>query len=128
VTQLWEEGVTEIFLDGSFVEDKAHPHDIDGYFVCSAFDLEPLIQRLNARDPHKVWTWDPRARRMEPNSAKKQLPMWHAYRTELYPHFGQLSGIRHGITGHDLTFPDAFRQRRGDSLHKGIIKIVQSPV
>src|SRR3954468_20900540 len=27
---LWNVGVTEIFVDGSFVEDKDHPNDIDG--------------------------------------------------------------------------------------------------
>ena len=35
VVQLWEVGVTEIFVNGSFVEDKEHPGDIDGYFECS---------------------------------------------------------------------------------------------
>ena len=34
VRQLWAVGITEIFIDGSFVEDKDHPNDIDGYFVC----------------------------------------------------------------------------------------------
>ncbi|HRQ09670.1 MAG TPA: hypothetical protein PLG36_01495, partial [Trueperaceae bacterium] len=32
VRQLWEVGIEQIFLDGSFVEAKAHPNDIDGYF------------------------------------------------------------------------------------------------
>ena len=32
--QLWQIGITDIFVDGSFVEDKCHPNDIDGYFVC----------------------------------------------------------------------------------------------
>jgi hypothetical protein len=32
VTQLWTVGISEIFIDGSFVEDKLHPNDIDGYF------------------------------------------------------------------------------------------------
>ena len=31
---LWSVGITEIFVDGSFVTDKAHPGDIDGYFIC----------------------------------------------------------------------------------------------
>jgi hypothetical protein len=39
VGQLWEVGVTEIFVDGSFVEDKDHPNDIDGYFECSFVDV-----------------------------------------------------------------------------------------
>ncbi len=34
VRQLWQIGVTEVYLNGSFVEDKPHPNDIDGYFVC----------------------------------------------------------------------------------------------
>ena len=32
--QLQKVGVMEVFVDGSFVEDKDHPNDIDGYFVC----------------------------------------------------------------------------------------------
>ncbi len=32
VLQLWQVGVTSIWIDGSFVENKDHPHDIDGYF------------------------------------------------------------------------------------------------
>ena len=32
--QLNQVGVAEIFVDGSFVDDKDHPNDIDGYFVC----------------------------------------------------------------------------------------------
>jgi hypothetical protein len=39
VRQLWRVGVTEIYADGSFVEDKDHPNDIDGYFVCDLREL-----------------------------------------------------------------------------------------
>ena len=39
VEQLWNVGVTEIFIDGSFTEDKDHPNDIDGYFVCGLMEL-----------------------------------------------------------------------------------------
>lgn len=58
VGQLRQVGITEIFINGSFVEDKDHPNDIDGYFVC---DLQLLasgdLQRqLNLLDPHKIWT------------------------------------------------------------------------
>ena len=87
VAQLRNVGVREVFADGSFVEDKDHPNDIDGYFVC---DLQRLasgnLQReLNLIDPHKVWTWDPTERRPFRGYPKKQLPMWHQYRVELYP-------------------------------------------
>jgi len=94
--QLWQVGVTEIFVDGSFVEDKDHPNDIDGYFECELGRLASgeLERDLNLLDPHRVWTWDPASRRPYRGYAKRQLPMWHVYRVELYPHFGQPSGIR----------------------------------
>ena len=124
VHQLWQVGIREVFVDGSFVEDKDHPNDIDGYFVC---ELRPLasgeLQReLNLLDPHKVWTWDPASRRPYRGYPKRQLPMWHAYRVELYPHVGQLCGIRDRY-GHELEFPSAFRQSRRDGKPKGIVKI-----
>src|SRR5580692_1199951 len=65
VAQLWKVGVTDIFIDGSFVEDKDHPNDIDGYFVCELKRLASgeLERDLNLLDPHKCWTWDPAQRR-----------------------------------------------------------------
>jgi hypothetical protein len=127
VKQLWQIGITDIFLDGSFVEEKVHPNDIDGYFVCDLMRLAngDLERELNALDPYKIWTWDPRSRQPYPNSTKKQLPMWHRYRVELYPHCGQLSGIKDGF-GNDLQFPAAFRKSRTDHKQKGIIQIVRS--
>jgi len=124
VGQLGKTGVTEVFIDGSFVEDKEHPNDIDGYFECELFRLASgeLARDLNLLDPHKAWTWDPASRRSYRGYAKRQLPMWHMYRVELYPHFGQPSGIRDQY-GHELEFPAAFRRRRGDGQPRGIVKI-----
>ncbi len=53
VRQLWRVGIREIFADGSFVEDKDHPNDIDGYFVCDLKSPESgvLTQQLNRLDP-----------------------------------------------------------------------------
>lgn len=126
VNQLWNVGITEIFVDGSFAEDKDHPNDIDGYFVC---DLKRLsngeLQRdLNLLDPHKIWTWDPNSRMPFRGYPKKQLPMWHHYRVELYPHVGQLSGIKDQY-GNDLEFPAAFRKSRLNNKPKGIVKITR---
>ena len=128
VEQLWQVGITEVFADGSFVEDKDHPNDIDGYFVCDFMDFASgsLEQRLNAIDPHKVWTWDPDSRRPYRGYPKWQLPMWHRYRVELYPHYG--NGPLSGITdkyGNELEFPAAFRLSRRDDKPHGIIKIVR---
>lgn len=126
--QLWQVGVRDLFVDGSFVEDKDHPNDIDGYFVC---DKEALVsghleEQLNLLDPHKVWTWDPDARRPYKGYPKKQLPMWHQYRIELYPHVGQTSGLRDRF-GNEMEFPSAFRMSRRDGKLRGIIKIGGAP-
>jgi hypothetical protein len=122
--QLWQIGIQEIFVNGSFVEEKDHPNDIDGYFVCDLKFLASgdLERQLNLLDPNKIWTWDPASRRPYRGYPKRQLPMWHQYRVELYPHYGQLCGIRDKF-GHELEFPSAFRQSRRDGLPKGIVKI-----
>lgn len=85
VNELWEVGITEIFLDGSFVEAKPHPNDIDGYFICdlAEFASGQLERRLNKLNKHKIWTWDVNSRRSYSGFVKKQLPMWHRYRVEL---------------------------------------------
>jgi hypothetical protein len=125
--QLWSVGIREVYADGSFVEDKDHPNDIDGYFVCNLQELASgeLARQLNLLDPQKVWTWDPLSRKPFRGYPKKQLPMWHRYRVELYPHvpgLGMTSGIRDNW-GHELEFPSAFRQSRRDGTPRGIIKI-----
>lgn len=123
--QLWAVGVEDIYLDGSFTEAKAHPNDIDGYFACDAEQVATgqLQRSLNRIDPKKCWTWDPAERRSYRGYAKKQLPMWHAYRVELYPHYNQFTGIT-DAQDHPLTFPSAFRQRRRDDEPKGIVHVV----
>ena len=125
--QLWQVGIREVFADGSFAEDKDHPNDIDGYFVCGLDELRTgaLVRQLNRLDPYKVWTWDPASRKPYRGYPKKQLPMWHRYRVELYPHVPGL-GIGSGIRdkhGHELEFPAAFRQSRRDGKPRGIVKI-----
>ena len=125
VKQLWQVGIEEIFVNGSFVEDKDYPNDIDGYFVCDESDIRTgrLVKELNALDPHGVWTWNRRDRRPAKGFTKLQLPMWHRYRVELYPHYGQGTGIlREGL---EWLFPAAFRHRREDAKPKGIVKIIR---
>jgi hypothetical protein len=125
--QLWSAGVRDVYADGSFAEDKDHPNDIDGYFVCELQQLisGELARQLNLLDAAKVWTWDPASRRPYRGYPKKQLPMWHQYRVELYPHvpgFGIGSGIFDKY-GNELEFPSAFRQCRRDGTPRGIVKI-----
>jgi hypothetical protein len=123
--QLRQVGITAIFVDGSFAEDKDHPNDIDGYFECDVRYLASgrLERDLNALDPHKIWTWEPQSRRWDPDSGKRQLPMWFVYRVELYPHFGQPIGIVDQF-GNQLQFPSAFRLSRRAFTPKGIIRLV----
>jgi hypothetical protein len=126
VNQLWSVGIEDIFIDGSFAEDKDHPNDIDGYFVCDfkQFISGKIQQDLNLLDPYKVWTWDPKSRKSAPGYDKKQLPMWHQYGVELYPHWGQASGIKDKY-GNELEFPSAFRQSRRDGTPKGIVQLLK---
>jgi hypothetical protein len=83
---------------------------------------DELQRQLNRLDPYKTWTWDPATRRPYRGYPKRQLPMWHRYRVELYPHVGQPSGIR-DKHGHELMFPAAFRLSRSDGKLKGIVKL-----
>ena len=126
VKQLWAVGITEIFVDGSFVEEKDHPNDIDGYFECNARDFRRIVDKLNTLDPHRCWTWALASRRPSRGSTKAQLPMWHHYRVEMYPHYsGILSGIQDEF-GNNQTFPAAFRKTRGfPPMPKGVIKVIQ---
>jgi len=126
VEQLWQAGIDQIYVDGSFVEEKDHPNDIDGYFECDRreFLSGRLATALNDLDPHKIWTWSPASLRKHRGSTKPQLPMWHRYRVELYPHHGPPSGILDTF-GNALQFPAAFRKTRGDGRPKGIVKIVR---
>ena len=122
VGELWKIGVTEIFLDGTFVEAKDHPNDIDGYFEVDFNEyVSGAVERnLNLLNPHKIWTWDPRSRTPDINSLKKQLPMWHQYRVELYPHYlGNLCGIQDQY-GNELQFRPLFGNSVPRTNRKGL--------
>jgi hypothetical protein len=80
----------------------------------------PTAAALNALDPYGAWNWAPDSRTFDHESGKAQLPMWHRYRVELYPHVGQPTGIVDQY-GHQLQFPAAFRVRRSTYTPKGII-------
>jgi hypothetical protein len=128
VRQLWEVGIEEVFIDGSFAEDKDHPNDIDGYFECDAERLVSgeLQDELNQLDPHRTWSWDPAERRPYRGYPKQQLPMSHQYRIELYPHTPGLIAA-HDHRGHALEFPSWFRLSRrplaSGAEEKGIVKL-----
>lgn len=124
--QLWQVGIERIFIDGSFVENKDHPSDIDGYFETDVQRVASgqLQRQLNAIDPHMAWTWDHNERQFDPSTGKKQLPMWHIYHIELYYHFPGLIALA-DKQGYQLEFPAAFRRRKTDDRPKGIIQIIR---
>ena len=133
VQQLWDIGITNIFIDGSFVEDKDHPNDIDGYFECDGQWLisGELQDALNERDPYRIWTWDPDERRPYRGYPKLQLPMWHQYRVEFYPHAPGFITAGRDHKGNELEFPSWFRLSRrqlpSGAEEKGIVKIRRAP-
>lgn len=122
--ELAQVGITEVFVDGSFVEAKDHPNDIDGYFVCdrNQFLSGRLERDLNQASAKRCWTWESQACRPVAGHGWK-LPMWIEYRIELYPHFGQPAGILDRF-GNELQFPAAFRVSRSGHP-KGIVKLVR---
>jgi hypothetical protein len=128
VAQLVAIGVNDIFVDGSFVEDKPRPSDIDGYFVIPTHRgefhkeaRERVRQQLAQLDP-ALWTWDPNARTLDRSTGKKQLPMWHRYHVELFPHIpGAFGGC--DDRGNAFELPAFFRMARSTGKHKGIVKL-----
>lgn len=126
-SELWQVGIEEIFLDGSFVEEKDHPNDIDGYFVCDfkQFIHKELHRELNRINPDKIWTWSHKDMVKVNSVGKRVLPMWLKYRVELFPDYpGSFTGIkdRHGRS---LGFPEAFRRCRSGKVEKGIIQLIK---
>jgi len=120
VPHLWHVGVPDVFLDGSYVTDKAQPGDADCYFNCAA-SAWPMIQtRLRILDP--IWTWDLRQASPKPGSRVLHLPMWHQHRIELFPNFpGLVAGL--DSSGNPCGFPEFFAQTR-DGRPKGIVQLV----
>jgi hypothetical protein len=129
VRQLWQSGVSEIYVNGSFATNKLEPADIDVYFECPAQRIASgeLLEALNAIDPHRCWTWHDADSPPEPVSGKRQLPMWWQYRVEAWPEYGQLSGQIHPVTGAPLTHAELFRITKLGQP-KGIIKLIRSEV
>ena len=123
----WRAGVSELFVDGSFVEAKDSPGDIDAYFPLDKdkpWELATLSGKLNAMDADPVWTWDPRALVYVPKGTKRELkyPFWVKYKVEVFSDTGGPTGIS-DRTGRDLPFAQAFRQQRDTFRRKGIIQL-----
>lgn len=128
IKMLWEEAIEDIYIAGSFVENKPCPNDIDGLFCVGILEFRHLVHRLNRRTGDTIWTWEPVLRKSYRQYKKRQLPMWHKWRSEYYPYFTDApalskSGIISMQTGEEMTIWDAFQTRKADDLPKGIVKI-----
>ncbi|MBN1959409.1 MAG: hypothetical protein JW841_00560 [Deltaproteobacteria bacterium] len=121
---LWDVGITDIFVDGSFATTKSHPGDVDGYFLCE-FDLflSQQLPRLIAIDE----AWDLNRRIPDMHGKFKPL-MWHRYHVELYPQFHPpfecLTTAALGSSGTPVLFPEFFRHTRSGEA-RGIIRIIK---
>ncbi len=125
VNQLWNAGITRVYVNGSFVQNTTHPADIDGCFECDyeEFISGRLSQRLNATAPKKIWGWADEDHRMV--LGKLRLSMWASYKVEMYPFSPERPiGMRMN-TGEFRAFPDAYRWTKEDGRPKGILLMRQ---
>jgi hypothetical protein len=120
-------GVEHLIIDGSFVEQKDHPNDIDAYFPISRerWVSREVERELNLRRSEDVWDWDPYRAHIpaDPRVPHRKPPFWHKYRIDLFPDFSQ-KAIHHEHLGW-LTFKDGFRHTRSGHP-KGVVKIFLS--
>ena len=126
VGQLWGVGVEDIFIGGSFVADKDHPDDLDGYFACERafYKTRALHRALNDLGPFREWTWRNEDRRPA-RDGRPKLPLYHHCRVELFPHYGQSRTGFFDHAGNDVDLPALFRRVRGTHKPRGVVKIVR---
>lgn len=121
---LWSVGITEIFVDGSFVTDKIHPGDIDGYFICE-FDRFRQGQFAELLSLDSAWDIN---KRLPDKTGKLKPLMWHRYRVELFQHFlppfSDYSVAMINELGQPVSFPEFFRCGR-DGKPRGIVRIIR---
>lgn len=118
VGQLHQVGITDIYIAGSFVQDKPDPDDIDGYYVVNplayATTQQPQLMRINPLIPlvSTKATWEYIA-----SKGKARPLLCRDYRIELFP---ELSIVPPGSPGSWSSF---FRHTRDDKP-KGIVHII----
>ena len=123
--QLWSTGIKDVFICGSFVESKDHPDDIDGYFLCDRKDYKTrkLHDRLNQLNELRCWTWRDEHRKPDQHGRPKS-PLWHHYRCEIYPYYGEGQCDLVGRDGTVLPVPEFYRRTRCESYQRGIIRLI----
>lgn len=104
-TWLFDAGVSDLRIDGSFVTEKPDPGDIDGFWV--------LDKRVRFREIPSLLTDFSTVR--DPTSGKPKFPMWFQWGIELYIH--PLMG---GFEAGDL--PEFFSHSR-EGVPRGYVQI-----
>jgi hypothetical protein len=121
--QLVRAGVGSVVVGGSFVEAKAHPADIDGYFDVGPDEVYSgrLQAALNELDPYEAWSWSALDNALRDDGAT-QLRMREFYSVELYPRIVATFGVVRP-DGVELPFEEAFRVQRGTFAEKGVLRV-----
>ena len=128
VRQLWDAGIQNVYVDGSFVQQTDRPADIDVYFECDRHDVESgdLERRLNTMGPFAGWSWDHYL--WIPNSdGELKSEAWHKYGVDCWPEYpGCLSGGYDKLLGRQLSISELFRRVKGKrrTMTKGIIHLL----
>jgi hypothetical protein len=132
VTQLGAAGVTETFIDGSFVTDKPRPNDIDGYFVPSPATQQGALRdrwaaweqvRQNLLRTSPLWDWEsPKV--WSARTQKFERQQWHRFHVDLYPHVPDIVFAEYdGQLRRKVEYPEYFRRDRETHRSRGIVRI-----
>ncbi|WP_102344743.1 DUF6932 family protein [Bacillus sp. Marseille-P3661] len=123
--QVWNAGFDKIFVDGSFVEDKASPEDIDCYFECGFKDFSQgkVEEALRKANPEENWGLGKDD--LITKNGKTRFAIWHKYHVDLWPECGLESGIFDKSGSNNLKISQAFRQQKETYRKKGIVKLVK---
>lgn len=116
VGQLRQVGINDIYIDGSFIESKGEPDDIDGYYTVDAAQLAQVVGRL-----YRV---NPLLPRVNDQSTWVHIPKKGEKRPELYQQFHiELFWEIITVPPSPAFFATWFRQTRSHRS-KGIVRIV----
>lgn len=122
VNQLYAVGLEDIWIDGSFVEAKDTPGDIDAYVDVPRGEHQAKREALNIVSGSTLWTTKPF---ITPGLSQPKMPLWHEYQVEMF--IVDVSFC--------LSVPEPLRDRlvpvlfRSTKLNapKGIVKLKRKP-
>ena len=118
VEDLWAAEVQDIFLDGSFVTDKARPTDIDGFYEALFERQKSILPILLARNP----IWMPQ--RVTTPEKQRKTQMWINHKIEIYPAW---EPAEEGILYRKFFTFQRVPARGGPKMvPKGIVKVLKS--